>query len=101
MDYVVDNTDVMREINRLKKEVGERQNIKVLYLHSFEYILLSLDFLIDWIYAQEDSFREKRKDYINDRILFLDIDLLHYIYYFYDILLNINYNILKIIIYFF
>ena len=74
-DYAIDNPDVLRELNRLKSYSEGKENIKVLHFHSFEYILLSMDFLIDWIYALDDDLKEKRQEYIDYRRTFLDIDL--------------------------
>ena len=67
MDHSFDNDQVMREIIRLKKICAKRKNVYELNIISFEYILLEFKYLIEWIYAEEDDFREKRKHIINVR----------------------------------
>ena len=44
----------------LKEAADKRNNVFLLNLICFEYTLLEFDKLIDWIYAPEDEFREKR-----------------------------------------
>ena len=53
---------------KIIKEVADiRDNVFLLDLICFEYTLLEFDKLIDWIYASEDEFREKRADAISAR----------------------------------
>lgn len=63
-DHSFDNPQIMREILRLKNVCAEHTNIYELKMISFEFILLEFDKLIQWIYAEEDEFREKRKQLI-------------------------------------
>lgn len=44
----------------LKEATNKRENVFLLNLICFEYTLLEFDKLIDWIYASENEFREKR-----------------------------------------
>lgn len=51
----------------LKEAADVRDNVFLLNLICFEYTLLEFDKLIDWIYAPEDEFREKRAGVIAAR----------------------------------
>lgn len=59
MDESFDNDQVVREMKALKRAMSGN-NIYVLKLISFEYILLSFTELLDWIYAENDEFWQKR-----------------------------------------
>ena len=48
------------EQKRLKKSVNGKKNVFLLDIICFEYILLEFQELIEWIYAPEDEFLEKR-----------------------------------------
>lgn len=67
MDEAFDNDQVIREMRALKRAISGSNNIYVLRLISFEYILLSFTELLDWIYAENDEFRMKREIEINAR----------------------------------
>lgn len=67
MDESFDNHQVVREMRALKCAISGNQNIYVLRLISFEYILLSFTELLNWIYAENDDFREKRAIEISAR----------------------------------
>ena len=51
----------------LKNIADKKDNVFLLDLICFEYTLLEFNKLIDWIYAPEDEFREKRKGVITAR----------------------------------
>lgn len=59
-DNSFDNLQIVMEQKRLKKYVNERDNVFLIDIICFEYILLEFKGLIDWIYAPKDEFLEKR-----------------------------------------
>lgn len=59
-DNSFDNLQVVMEQKRLKKYVNEKKNVFLLDIICFEYILLEFQELIEWIYAPEDEFLQKR-----------------------------------------
>lgn len=60
LDNAFDNVQVYMEWKILKEAADKRDNVFLLDLICFEYILLEFDKLIEWIYAPKDEFREKR-----------------------------------------
>ena len=60
LDNSFDNVQVYMEQKILKEAADIKDNVFLLNLICFEYTLLEFDNLIDWIYAPEDEFREKR-----------------------------------------
>lgn len=60
LDNSFDNVQIYMEQKVLKVEADKRDNVFLLDLICFEYTLLEFDSLIEWIYAPEDEFREKR-----------------------------------------
>lgn len=66
-DNSFDNLQVVMEQKRLKKYVNEKENVFLLDIICFEYILLEFKELIEWIYAPEDEFLEKRAGTITAR----------------------------------
>ncbi|SDB58015.1 hypothetical protein SAMN02910317_03038 [Ruminococcaceae bacterium FB2012] len=73
MDLALDNPDVLREYKRLTKVISAKNNINLIKLHSFEYCLLSFKDLDDWIFAEEDELRDKRKNLMEARKLIVRI----------------------------
>lgn len=59
-DNSFDNVQIYMEQKILKQAADVRENVFLLNLICFEYTLLEFDKLIDWIYASEDEFKEKR-----------------------------------------
>ena len=59
-DNSFDNVQIYMEQKMLKQAADARKNVFLLDLICFEYTLLEFDKLIDWIYAPEDEFKEKR-----------------------------------------
>lgn len=59
-DNSFDNLQVTREYCILKKMIKKKPNIILLDIFCFEYILLEFKSLLDWIYAKEDPFRQKK-----------------------------------------
>lgn len=67
LDNSFDNQQVYQERKALKRFVDKRNNMVMLDIICFEYILLEFKYLIDWIYAPEDEFRIKRANAISAR----------------------------------
>ena len=59
-DNSFDNLQIVMEQKRLKQYVNERDNIFLIDIICFEYILLEFKELTDWIYAPKDEFLRKR-----------------------------------------
>lgn len=59
-DNSFDNLQIVMEQKRLKQCVDQRDNVFLIDIICFEYILLEFKSLIDWIYAPEDEFLKKR-----------------------------------------
>ena len=57
------------ENKRLKKYVNEKENVFLLDIICFEYILLEFKELIEWIYAPEDEFLQKRARAIVSKVI--------------------------------
>lgn len=64
LDHSFDNDQVIREVSTLRRVLKNKKNVYELDLICFEYILLSFPLLLDWIYAKEDEFREKRAELV-------------------------------------
>ncbi len=72
MDSFIDNNDVLREIDGLKRCIKNKRNVHVIDVHSFEFVLLSFKSLIQWIFAEQDELKEKRKNFIQARELLIE-----------------------------
>lgn len=59
-DNSFDNLQIVMEKKRLKKYVDEKENVFLLDIICFEYLLLEFQELIEWIYAPKDEFLQKR-----------------------------------------
>lgn len=64
VDQATDNPEVLREVKELKNIISAKKNARLVKIHSFEGNLLSFEYLEEWIFAQDDEFREKRKELI-------------------------------------
>ena len=73
VDNAIDNPDVLREVNQIKKVEASKENVIVVDVFSFEFCLLSFENLIDWIFAKEDELKEKRKELLELRELFIRV----------------------------
>ena len=60
LDNSFDNVQVYMEQKIMKEAVAIRNNVFLLNIICFEYTLLEFDKLIEWIYAPDDEFRERR-----------------------------------------
>lgn len=59
-DNSFDNLQALMEQRRLREYAACKPNVILLDIICFEYILLEFRHLIDWIYAPDDEFLEKR-----------------------------------------
>ncbi len=66
-DNSFDNTQAVMERKLLKQYADNRENIVLMDIICFEYILLEFKSLIDWIYAPDDEFLKKRAKIISAR----------------------------------
>lgn len=66
-DNSFDNVQVYQEQRRLQNYASQKSNVFLMDIICFEYILLSFDKLIEWIYAPDDEFHEKRESVIKAR----------------------------------
>ncbi|MCR2047083.1 hypothetical protein NSB25_07310 [Acetatifactor muris] len=62
LDNSFDNLHVVMEQKLLKQYADEKENVVLMDIICFEYILLEFRNLIDWIYAADDEFREKGQE---------------------------------------
>ncbi|MCD7726427.1 MAG: hypothetical protein LUI12_12895 [Clostridiales bacterium] len=72
LDNAFDNPEIYRERRRFNKYAVGKNVIK-LDLICFEYLLLEFNQLLDWIYAEEDEFRQKREKAIIARNALINI----------------------------
>lgn len=66
-DNSFDNLQVYQEQKRLQKYAEEKENVLLMDIICFEYILLEFDYLLDWIYAPDDEFFVKRAKAVQAR----------------------------------
>lgn len=66
-DNSFDNPQVITEQKRLKEYADKKENVVLIDIICFEYILLEFRNLIDWIYAPEDELLIKRADAVSAR----------------------------------
>ena len=66
-DNSFDNLQVISELKILTDVSKEKDNVALMDIICFEYLLLEFDELLDWVYAPEDEFLEKRANIINAR----------------------------------
>ena len=64
IDTATDNPDVIRELKRLKKNISGKNNVRIIELRSFEFALLSFEYLEEWVFAEHDELKDKRKQQI-------------------------------------
>ena len=66
-DNSFDNLQVAMEQKLLKQYADKKENVALLDIICFEYILLEFINLIDWIYAPDDEFLKKRAGAVSAR----------------------------------
>lgn len=71
VDSAFDNPYVLAEVNRIKAYIANKQNAIILPVISFEYVLLSFKYLIDWIFAENDDLKHQRIHIVEAIELFL------------------------------
>lgn len=59
-DNSFDNLQVTMELKLLKQYADKKENVVLMDIICFEYILLEFKNLIEWIYAADDEYRKKR-----------------------------------------
>ncbi|WP_051588924.1 hypothetical protein [Ruminococcus sp. NK3A76] len=67
IDDAVDNPDVMRETKRLYRTISGKNNVRKISIHSFEFSLLSFEMLENWVFAENDDLKDKRRDMLEAR----------------------------------
>ena len=67
----MDNNDALREAQRVKKIANNKKNVIAVKIHSFEYILLSFEMFVDWVFAKEDKLKNDREGLLKARKLLL------------------------------
>lgn len=67
LDNSFDNLQAVMERKLLKQYAEGKENIILMDIICFEYILLEFRYLINWIYASNDEFLEKRAGAISAR----------------------------------
>ncbi len=75
LDNAIDNPEVLREVIRLKKIIKEKENVTIIKIHSFEFVLLSFKMLEDWVFAEVDELKDKRTDLLYLKDVFVKIIL--------------------------
>lgn len=66
-DNSFDNLQVLSELKILTEVTREMDNVSLLDIICFEYLILEFKELTDWVFAPNDEFLEKRSDIINAR----------------------------------
>lgn len=80
-DNSFDNLQVTMEQKLLKQYADKKENVVLMNVICFEYILLEFKNLIDWIYAPDDDFLKKRGTAISAReklIASIDTGMMNY-----------------------
>ena len=73
IDEAIDNPDVLREMTRLKKSISGKNNIRLIKIPSFEFALLSFEYLEQWVFAEKDDLRDKRQNLLDARKKFIKL----------------------------
>jgi hypothetical protein len=73
MDNAIDNPDVLRETQRLYYSIKGKNNVAVIKIHSFEFVLLSFRMLEDWVFAKEDDLKKSRRNLLDFKTEFVSI----------------------------
>lgn len=73
MDNAIDNPEVLRETQRLSSVIKDKNNVSVIKIHSFEFVLLSFKMLTDWVFAEQDELKEKRVGLLDLKDILVDV----------------------------
>lgn len=71
-DNSFDNLQVAMEQKMLKRYVDQKENVVLMDIICFEYILLEFDELLTWLYAPDDEFWHRRAKDIHAREKLVD-----------------------------
>ena len=74
IDTFADNADVLRETDRLKKGISEKENVHIVGIRSFEVTLLSFTLLDRWVFAEDDWLKDKRRELLEAREIFVKLE---------------------------
>lgn len=80
-DNSFDNLQAAMELKLLKQYADKKENVTLMDIICFEYILLEFKNLIDWIYAPDDEFLKKRAGAVSAReklINSIDNEIMNY-----------------------
>lgn len=72
IDNAVDNPEVMREIQRIYYYIGNKDNVKLVNVYSFEFALLSFAKLEEWVFAANDELKESRRNLLAQKNLVVE-----------------------------
>ena len=61
MDNSFDNSQTIMEQKKLRQYTRKMDNVALLDVICFEYILLGFSELLDWVFAEHDTLRDKRQ----------------------------------------
>ena len=73
MDNAIDNPNVLREMKRLRADTEGKANVRLIKLHSFEFALISFEYLENWIFADDDELKVDRHDLLDARKRFVQL----------------------------
>lgn len=74
IDAFMDNADVLRELDGLKRGISGKENVFIVDIRSFEFVLLSFRLLEQWVFAQNDWLKDKRRELLQARKLFVELE---------------------------
>ena len=58
---------------RLNRNIAGKNNIKLIKVHSFEFTLLSFEHLDNWLFAENDEFKDRRSKLLIARAQFVSL----------------------------
>ena len=64
---------MLRESKKLNQDIDGKSNVHLIKMHSFEFALLSFDFLEEWVFAEEDDLKDKRENFLKARKLLIKL----------------------------
>ena len=73
VDTAMDNPNVFREMKVLKDNISGKNNVSIINIHSFEFLLLSFELLEKWVFSETDELKDKRKDLLEARKQFVKL----------------------------
>lgn len=73
MDMFLDNPDVLRETKHLKKVIENKSNVRLIKIRSFEFSLLSFEYLENWVFAENDELKTARSNLLETKKNFVTL----------------------------